>query len=53
MPLSAKTVTDKTSRMAEDVTKQQIEDIYSAVAYSTANDESKDKSDIEQLALFC
>ena len=52
MPLSAKTVKDRTSRMAEDITKQQIKDIYSAVAYSTACDESKVKSDIEQIALF-
>ena len=53
MPLSAKTVKDRTSRMADDITKQQIKDINSAVAYSIACDESKDKSDIEQIALFC
>ncbi|XP_076805287.1 general transcription factor II-I repeat domain-containing protein 2B-like [Clavelina lepadiformis] len=53
MPLSAKTVQDRTSRMAEDISKQQIKDINSAVAYSIACDESKDKSDIEQIALFC
>ena len=34
MPLSAKTVKDRTSRMADDITKQQIKDINSAVAYS-------------------
>ena len=43
---------DRTSRMAEDITKQQIKDINSAVAYSIACDESTDKSDIEQIALF-
>ena len=53
MPLSAKTVQDRTSKMAQDITKQQIKDINSAVAYSIACDESKDKSDIEQIALFC
>ena len=39
--------------MAQDITKQQIKDINSAVAYSIACDESEDKSDIEQIALFC
>ncbi|XP_059819303.1 general transcription factor II-I repeat domain-containing protein 2-like [Hypanus sabinus] len=53
MPLSAKTVKDRTIKMAEDITSQQIEDINSAVAYSIACDESKDKGDIEQIALFC
>ena len=53
MPLSAKTVQDRTSKMAQDITKQQIKDINSTVAYSIACDESKDKSDIEQIALFC
>ena len=53
MPLSAKIVTDRTSTMAEDVSKQQSKDMNSAVAYSIACDESKDKSDIEQIALFC
>ena len=53
MPLSAKTIQDRTSKMAQDITKQQIKDINSAVAYSIACDESKDKSDIEQIALFC
>lgn len=51
MPLSAKTV--RTIKMAENVTKQQINDINSATAYSIACDESKDKSDIEQIELFC
>ncbi|XP_072893486.1 general transcription factor II-I repeat domain-containing protein 2-like [Hemitrygon akajei] len=53
MPLSAKTVTDRTIKMAEDITRQQIKDINSAVAYSIACVESKDKGDIEQIALFC
>ena len=38
--------------MAEDITKQQIKDINSAIAYSIACDESKDESDIELKALF-
>jgi len=33
MPLSAKTVKDRTIKMAEDITRQQIKDINSAVAY--------------------
>ena len=53
MPLSAKTVKDGISRMAEDITKQQIKDINSALAYSIAYDESKNKNDIEQIALYC
>lgn len=53
MPLSAKTVKDGTIKMAENFTRQQIKDISSAVAYSIACDESKDKSDLEQIALFC
>lgn len=53
MALTAKTVKDRTIRMAEDITRQQIKDINKAVAYSIACDESKDKSDIEQTALFC
>ena len=51
MPLSAKTVQDRTSKMALDITKQQIKVINSAVAYSIACDESKDKSVIEQITL--
>ncbi|KAI5088835.1 general transcription factor II-I repeat domain-containing protein 2-like, partial [Silurus meridionalis] len=53
MPLSAKSVKDRTIKMAKNVTRQQIKDINSAVAYSIACDESKDKGDIEQIALFC
>ncbi|XP_072892951.1 general transcription factor II-I repeat domain-containing protein 2A-like [Hemitrygon akajei] len=39
--------------MAEDITRQQIKDINSAVANSIACDEYKYKGDIEQIALFC
>ena len=42
-----------TSRMAEDIIKLQIKDINFTVVYSIASDESKDKSDIEKIALFC
>ncbi|XP_015684326.1 general transcription factor II-I repeat domain-containing protein 2B-like [Protobothrops mucrosquamatus] len=53
MPLSAKTVKDRTIKMAENITGQQIKDINSAEAYSIACDASKDKSNIEQIVLFC
>lgn len=53
MPLSAKTVKDRTIKMAANITSQQIEDINSAPAYSIACDESKDVKDIEQTALLC
>lgn len=53
MPLSAKTVQDRTVTMAENVTRQQIEGINSALPYAIACDASKDKNDIEQIALFC
>ena len=53
MPLSAKTVKDRTIKMAENITKQQIKDINSAATYSIACDVSKDKNDIKQIALFC
>ncbi|XP_039204226.1 uncharacterized protein LOC120310168 isoform X16 [Crotalus tigris] len=53
MPLSAKTVKDRTIKMSENITRLQINDINSAVAYSIACDASKDKGDIEQIALFC
>lgn len=42
MPLSAKTVKDRTIKMAENITRQQIKDINS-VTYSIACDESKDE----------
>ncbi|XP_044276826.1 general transcription factor II-I repeat domain-containing protein 2A-like [Varanus komodoensis] len=53
MPLSAKTVEDRTVKMAENISRQQIQDIDSAVAYSIACDESKVKGGIEHIALFC
>ena len=53
MPLSAKTVKDRSDKMVEDITKQQIKDINSAVTYSIACNESKEKHDIEQIAIFC
>ncbi|KAK1889551.1 General transcription factor II-I repeat domain containing protein 2A [Dissostichus eleginoides] len=53
MPLSAKTVKDRTIKMAENITSQQIEDINSAPAFSIACDESSDVNDIEQTALLC
>ena len=53
MSLSAKTVKDRAIKMATDITRQQIEDINSAQAYSIACDESSDVNDIEQTALLC
>ena len=53
MPLSAKTVKDRIIKIAENITKQQIKDISLAATYSIACDVSKDKNDIEQIALFC
>lgn len=38
MPLSAKTVQDRTVKMAENVTRQQMKDINSALAYAIACD---------------
>ncbi|XP_069792326.1 general transcription factor II-I repeat domain-containing protein 2A-like [Narcine bancroftii] len=53
MPLSAKTVKDRAIKVAENITSQLIRDINSAPAYSNACDESKDVSDIQQIALLC
>ena len=53
MPFFAKTVKDRTIKMAENITKQQIKDINSAATYSIACDVSKDKNGIKQIALFC
>ena len=47
IPLSAKTVKDRTIKMAENITKQQIKDINLAATYSIACDVCKDKNDIE------
>lgn len=51
-PLSAKTIHDRTIRMAENVTAQQVDDIKSASAFSLACDESCDLKDIAQLSLL-
>lgn len=53
VPLSAKTVKDRTVRMSENIAIQQIADIKSAPAFSIACDTSKDVCDIEQIALLC
>ena len=53
MPLSAKTVKDRTIRMAANISSQKISDINSAPGYSIACDGSKDISDVEQISLFC
>ncbi|XP_048357110.1 general transcription factor II-I repeat domain-containing protein 2B-like [Sphaerodactylus townsendi] len=53
MPLSARTVKERTIKMAENITKHQVKDINAAAAYSIACDESEDNTDIEQIALFC
>lgn len=53
MPPSAKTIKDRTIKMATNVTSKKIDDINSAQAYSFACDESSDVNDIEQTALLC
>uniref|UniRef100_A0A674PAJ3 General transcription factor II-I repeat domain-containing protein 2A-like n=2 Tax=Takifugu rubripes TaxID=31033 RepID=A0A674PAJ3_TAKRU len=53
MPLSAKTVKDRTIKMAANISSKQIDDINSAQAFSIACDESSDVNDIEQIALLC
>ena len=53
MPLSAKTVKDRTIRMATNISSQQISDINSAPEYSIAFDGPKHISDVEQISLFC
>lgn len=53
MPLSAKTVKDRTIKMATNITSKQIDDINSAQAFSIACDESSDVNDTEQTALLC
>lgn len=52
MPLSAKTVKDRTIKMATNITSKQIDDINSAQAFSIACDESSDVNDTEQTALL-
>lgn len=51
MPLSAKTVKDRTIKITANITSQQV-DIISAPAYSIACDESSDVNDTEQSALL-
>ena len=53
IPLSAKTVKDRTIKMATNITSKQIDDINSAQAFSIACDESSDANDTEQTALLC
>lgn len=53
MPLSAKTVRDRTIKMAENIRRKQIDDINSAQAFSIACDESSNVNDVEQTALLC
>lgn len=52
MPLSAKTVKDRTTKITANITSQQVDDIISAPAYSIACDESSDVNDTEQTALL-
>lgn len=53
MPLSAKTVKDRTIKTAENITGQQIENINSAPSFSIACDESSDVNDVEQTVMLC
>ncbi|XP_028299320.1 general transcription factor II-I repeat domain-containing protein 2A [Gouania willdenowi] len=53
MPLSAKTVRNRTIKMAENISSKQIVAINSAHAFSLACDESSDVNDVEQTALLC
>lgn len=52
IPLSAKTVKDRTVKMSENITNQQIEDLKLASTLSIAVDESCDINDTAQVSLF-
>jgi len=52
LPLSAKTVRDRTVRMAENVTQKQLYNLKSSPVFSFACDESCDVQDIAQLTLI-
>lgn len=53
MLLSAKTVKDRTIKMAANISSKQIDDVNAAQASSIACDESSDVNDVEEVALLC